>query len=108
MQLTKGRCFLLAMALACTSGFVAVPRACAQAATPQTGAAAAARPIGTIKAISGNTITLISDAGPVFDVMVADTTRLLRIEPGQKDLKGAMPLQMQDLQVGDRILVLGK
>ncbi|MGA2377397.1 MAG: DUF5666 domain-containing protein, partial [Candidatus Sulfotelmatobacter sp.] len=32
----------------------------------------------------------------------------LRIAPGEKDLKNATPIQLQDLQVGDRILVAGK
>ncbi len=35
-------------------------------------------------------------------------TRLLRIAPGEKNLKNATPLQLQDLQVGDRILVGGQ
>jgi hypothetical protein len=33
---------------------------------------------------------------------------LLRIEPGAKDLKNASAVQLTDLQVGDRILVMGK
>lgn len=76
--------------------------------TQQPAASAPARPIGTIKAIAGNTITLASDSGPVFNVTVGDSARLVRIEPGEKDLKNAQPLQLQDLQVGDRILVTGK
>ena len=36
------------------------------------------------------------------------TTRLLRIAPGEKNLKNATPLQLQDLQAGDRILVGGQ
>jgi len=78
------------------------------AAQAQTGSSPAARPIGTIKALSGKIITLTSDAGPVFEVTVDDGTRIMRIEPGAKDLKNASPLQIEDLQVGDRILVLGK
>jgi hypothetical protein len=39
---------------------------------------------------------------------VQATTRILRIAPGEKDLKNATPIQLQDLQVGDRILVAGK
>jgi hypothetical protein len=77
-------------------------------AAQQPPAASPARPIGTIKAIASNTITLASDAGPVFNVTVEDSTRLVRIEPGEKDLKNAQPLQLRDLQVGDRILVTGK
>ena len=41
-------------------------------------------------------------------VSLQDTTKLLRVAPGQKDLKDAAPIQLQDLQPGDRVLVLGK
>jgi len=69
---------------------------------------AAARPVGTIKSISGNTITLTTDAGSDVTVQVLDTTKLVRIAPGQKDLKDATPIQLADVQPGDRILVRGK
>jgi hypothetical protein len=72
------------------------------------GSSAAAKPIGTIKTISGNAITLASDAGPLFNVSVEESAKILRIEPGAKDLKNASPMQLQDLQVGDRIMVLGR
>jgi hypothetical protein len=68
----------------------------------------AARPVGTIKSISGNSITLTTDAGNDVTVQVQDTVKLLRIAPGQKDLKDATPIQFVDLQPGDRILVRGK
>lgn len=86
----------------------AVAAGASSAQAPTGGAAAAAKPIGTIKTISGNAITLASDAGPVFNVSVDDSAKILRIEPGAKDLKNASPMQLQDLQVGDRIMVLGK
>src|SRR5271170_7511622 len=72
------------------------------------GSSAAAKPIGTVKTISGNAITLASDAGPLFNVSVEESAKILRIEPGAKDLKNASPMQLQDLQVGDRIMVLGR
>jgi len=65
------------------------------------------RPLGTIKAISGNNITLTTDAKADVNVVVQDGARIVRVEPGQKDLKGAVPVQLEDLQVGDRILVRG-
>jgi uncharacterized protein YciI len=68
----------------------------------------ATRPVGTIKTISGKTIVLTTDAGPEVTVQVQDDARLVRVEPGEKDLKNAAPLQLQDLQAGDRILVRGK
>src|SRR6202142_2572453 len=72
------------------------------------GQSAAARPIGAIKSISGNALTLSADSGATYTVSVGGGARILRIEPGAKDLKNASPLQLRDLQVGDRILVMGK
>jgi hypothetical protein len=67
-----------------------------------------AKPVGAVKAISGNVITLSTDAGSTVSVIVRDSTRLARIAPGQKDLKDAAPIQLQEVQVGDRILARGK
>jgi hypothetical protein len=82
-----------------TSWFAAVPQA---AQTPPS------RRLGTIKAINGNTITLAPDAGPEIQVTVQTGARLRSIPPGEKDLKNATTIQLQDLQVGDRILIAGK
>ncbi len=91
------------------AGMATTPRcAHAQAAPPTAQATAVAKPVGTIKTISGNTITLTTDAGSDVTVVVQDAAKLVRVAPGQKDLKDATPIQFQDLQVGDRILVLGK
>jgi hypothetical protein len=67
-----------------------------------------ARKLGTVKSISGNTIVLKADSGPDFSAVVQDSTRILRIPPGQADLKNATPVQLQEVQVGDRMLVQGK
>lgn len=64
--------------------------------------------LGTIKTISGNSVTLTTDAGAEIKVLVPAEARLLRVPPGSKDLKEAAPLQFADLQAGDRILVRGK
>jgi hypothetical protein len=81
----------------------------ATAAAPQ---AAAAKPavqqaVGTIKAINGRIVTVTTDTGANVIAMVSDASRILRVEPGQTDLKTAVPLTFADLQVGDRILVRG-
>lgn len=68
----------------------------------------AARPVGTFKSISGNNITLSTDAGGEVTVVVQEGARLLRVEPGQKDLKEAVPISLQELLPGDRILVRGQ
>ena len=76
-----------------------------QAATPAQGQAALTQSLGTVKAISGNVITLTLDAGNDVTVNVQDTTKIVQVAPGQKDLKTATAIQISDLQVGDRILV---
>jgi hypothetical protein len=63
--------------------------------------------LGTIKSISGNNLVLTSDAGADVKVDVRDSTKIVRIAPGQKDLKDAQPIALTALQVGDRILVRG-
>jgi hypothetical protein len=85
--------------------------AMATKARPQAQQAApnpATRPVGTIKSIAGKTIFLTTDAKSEVTVQVQDDAKLVRVEPGEKDLKNAVPLQLQDLQAGDRILVRGK
>jgi hypothetical protein len=78
-----------------------------QAAQQNPAQNSAARPVGTIKSISGNTIRLTTDAGVDANVVIRDGTRLVRVAPGQKDLKDASPIQLQELQVGDRLLIRG-
>src|SRR5271154_5389045 len=68
----------------------------------------AGRSVGTIKTIDGGKITLTTDAGATVSISLQDSTRLLRIEPGEKDLKNAVKISQQDLQPGDRILVAGE
>jgi hypothetical protein len=89
-----------------TSSFIFVAQAHA-AQQPSGQTSASARPRGTIKSISGNTITLSTDAGTEVTVLVQDAAKLFRIAPGQTDLKDAAPIQLQDLQPNDRILVRG-
>lgn len=74
---------------------------------PTAAQSAASRRIGAIKSINGTTITLTPDSGSDVSVTVQSTTRLVRIAPGEKNLKNATPIQLQDLQVGDRILAGG-
>lgn len=71
------------------------------------GQSAIAKQIGTIKAISGNAITLTPESGADVPVTVEDSARILRLNPGDKDLKNATAIQLQDLKVGDKIRVRG-
>jgi hypothetical protein len=91
-----------------TVGSASARRVLAQDASQQSSQTpAAARPVGTIKSISGNTITLTTGSAADVTVQVQDSTKLVRIAPGQRDLKEASPIQLADLQPGDRILVRG-
>jgi len=83
---------------------VPVAHGAMQAAAP----AAAARQIGTVKAISGNSITLATDAGQQVAVSVVDGARILQLAPGSTDLKSAQTITLADIAVGDRVLVTGK
>jgi hypothetical protein len=65
------------------------------------------RAVGKVKIVTGNVVTITTDAGADASFRVSDSTRLLRVEPGQKDLKSAAPFQLQDVQSGDRVLARG-
>jgi len=68
----------------------------------------ATRRIGAVKAIAGTAFTLSPDSGADITVTVEPTTRIVRIAPGEKDLKNSAPIELKDVQVGDRLLVGGK
>ena len=73
----------------------------------QRAATAAARVVGTVQAISGKSLTVISDSGTTSSVLVEEATKLLQIEPGKTNLSEATPLSFTELQPGDRVLVRG-
>jgi len=95
----------LVFGAACSAN--ATPTATGHREARQAAQNAATRPVGTIKSITGKTIVLTTDAGTEVRIEVQDDARLVRIEPGQKDLINAAPMQLQELQPGDRILVRG-
>jgi hypothetical protein len=70
--------------------------------------APAAKSVGTVKSVAGKTIALAPESGGELNVEVQDGARVVRVEPGSTDLKNAVPLALEDLQPGDRILVRGK
>jgi co-chaperonin GroES (HSP10) len=71
-------------------------------------ATAATRQIGTVRAISGASITLTTDAGQQVAISMADAARILQLAPGSTDLKTAQTITLADIAVGDRVLVTGK
>jgi len=100
---SRWRDFLGAWLVVCVLSIAGFSTAAAQQAA--SGQAAVAQSVGTVKAVHGNVLTLTLDAGTDVTVNVTDTTRMVQVAPGQKDLKTALAIHVADLQVGDRIIV---
>lgn len=99
-------------ALAAALAMYATAAPCAFAWRASSGAQAAQTPLvhhlGTIKTIKGNTLVLTTDQGPDVTAVIIQGARMLRVEPGEKDLSHAVPLDLADLQPGDRIRIRGR
>jgi hypothetical protein len=78
------------------------------AAQPTGGDAQITRTAGTIKNTQTDSLTFTPDSGGEVTAKLSSSTKILRVPPGEKDLKNATPLQAQDLQPGDRVLVRGQ
>lgn len=104
----KAFCLHLAVIFWMASSAVATQSGGVPASGQSANAAGIQQAIGSIKSIDDNGLTLTSDAGEEYRITISDTAKILRVAPGQKDLKTATPLQKSDLQVGDRILVRGR
>jgi hypothetical protein len=78
------------------------------AQAPAAAPAPAARQLGTVTTIAGNSLTLKTDAGQEVVVSVPDGARILQLAPGSTDLKTAQTIALKDIEVGDRVLVTGK
>ncbi len=104
---------LLALILA-SAGTSARQTFAASALTSQAQAPATAqdagliRTVGTVKGIVGKSVTLATDSGSEMVIFIQDGTKIVRVAPGQTDIKQATPIAFSDLQVGDRIFVRGK
>ncbi len=72
------------------------------------GSAQVAKAVGVIKAIQADSITVAAESGGEVTAQLTDSTKILRVPPGEKDLKNATALQAQDLQPGDRVLIRGQ
>jgi hypothetical protein len=88
---------------ATTMGFAATESPAQQA--PAKSQSPPTQQVGTVKAINGSTLVLTPDSGSEVTVTVQDTTKIVQVAPGQKDLKSAVAIHLEDLQPGDRILV---
>ena len=91
----------LAMALA-----IAGPVAAQEKPAP--GDTSVSKTLGTVKSVQAGSITVAAESGGEVTATLATSTKILRVPPGEKDLKNASALQPQDLQAGDRVLVRGR
>jgi len=90
--------------LLCVAGAIAPAQASPQGATPPRTPPA----LGTIKSITAESLTLGTDSGTELKVQLSPDVKVVRVPPGSKDLKEAVPIQLSDLQPGDRVLVRPK
>jgi hypothetical protein len=72
------------------------------------GSAQVAKAVGSIKSVQADSITVAAESGGEVTATLMGSTKILRVPPGEKDLKNATALQAQDLQPGDRVLVRGQ
>jgi hypothetical protein len=111
MNATANRILVIALCAASGTSLCLVPSVHAMPSSQQTQAAGApravAKRIGAIKAISGSEITLTPDSGPDVKITVQPATQIVRFAPGETNINNATPIQLQDLQVGDRIRATG-
>jgi hypothetical protein len=71
---------------------------------PAPAQAPARKVIGTVKSVSGNAVVVTLDSGTEATVTFASNARIVRAAPGQTDLKSAPPIQVSDIQPGDRLV----
>ena len=75
------------------------------AQTPAPAAAAVAPKLGTVKAISGSTITVATDAGATVTITVPETAKVQKLA---EDKKTTTSSQFSDIAIGDRVLAAVK
>jgi hypothetical protein len=71
----------------------------------QAATTAPTRVLGTVTSVGKDTLTVKASNGNSVTVTVTASTRVLRLEPGQKTLSAATPIQLNDISTGDRALV---
>ena len=64
--------------------------------------------VGEIKSMGGSNLLLATDDGKSQNILLPENVKVVRIAPGDTDLKNATAITIQDLQNGDRVLVQGK
>jgi len=79
----------------------------AQAPAQNPPAAPAAKAAGDVTQVQAGRLTVHVEKGDV-QVNLPDGVKLLRVPPGSKDLKSAVPIAVSDISPGDRAVVIGR
>src|SRR5260370_31451734 len=66
------------------------------------------RPVGVVTKIQAGNFTLHTDAGPDLLIVLADSVSFLRVPPGSTNLNSATKISLNDISLGDRVLVRGR
>src|SRR6266699_1817107 len=64
--------------------------------------------VGTVKSVNSNSAIVTSDSGSEITVSLSDSTRIVRAQPVQTDLKSASPIAISEIEIGDRVFARGK
>jgi hypothetical protein len=75
---------------------------------PVAGEARVTRAVGVIKSTQGDSVVVTTDSGSEIAATLSESTKIVRVPPGETTLKNAVPLTAHDLQAGDRVLVRGQ
>ncbi|WP_321476042.1 hypothetical protein [uncultured Paludibaculum sp.] len=67
------------------------------------------RVVGAVESVTAaaQELTIRTDAGKTVTGHIADKCRLMRVEPGEKDLSKAAPMEFSAVAVGDRVIARG-
>jgi hypothetical protein len=110
-----GKCFFSSGMAPAMSGLIlivslALPAFLSSQDKPATssGSPQIAKAVGVIKSVQGDSIVVSAESGGEITGKLTAATKILRVPPGEKDLKNATTLQVQDLQPGDRVLIRGQ
>ncbi len=106
-NLSRTRPLTVVLLVAFSSLMLVTPDAFTQTTSASVADSSIVKVVGTIKTAAPDSITVAAESGGDVTAKLGSSTRILRVPPGEKDLKNATPLQPQDLQPGDRVLVRG-
>ena len=106
--LMRRTCIRGAVWLICLCLLLGAVTLAAMAQAAQSSTTPIVKAVGEIKSVGGNNILLATDDGKSENIALPENVQVVRVAPGETDLKNAVPITVRDLQNGDRVLVQGK